>query len=300
MTILSERFRLTDALTIPAVGFGTFLIEPGDAAAAVAEAIRIGYAHVDTAEAYGNEEAVGEGIRVGLADASLTRDDLFVTTKLWPGAAEWGEEAKSGAQTIAALDASLSRLGLDHIDLYLIHSPHGGAKRLEQWAALLELKRQGKARSVGVSNYAEDHLAEIRAAGLAAPDANQIELHPWSQKPALVAALRDAGILPIAYSSLAPLSTWRQGQTSAKTPGQHDDVLSDMARRYGVSEARLLLRWGVQSGYPVLPKSLNPARMRENIDLAGFAIDDADMATIRGLDRGDGLAWEMGEPTRVS
>jgi 2,5-diketo-D-gluconate reductase A len=136
------------------------------------------------------------------------------------------------------------------------------------------------------------------------PETNQIELHPWSQKPALVAYLKGAGIQPIAYSSLAPLSTWRAapGQESAKTPSTRNDsaVFADMAAKYGVSEAQLLLRWGIQSGYAVLPKSTNPERMRQNIDLAGFSIDEADMAAMKAMDRGRGLAWSAGDPTLVS
>ncbi len=225
-----------------------------------------------------------------------------MTTKLWPGAPEWGETAKTQAQTVAECEASLSRLGLDYVDLYLIHSPHGGPERINEWRGLVELKQAGKACSIGVSNFSEAHLEEIRAAGLPTPEANQIELHPWSQKPDLVAYMQRNGIAPIAYSSLAPLSTWRiaPGQDSAKTEEHKgNDVFAIMASKYGVTEAQLLLRWGVQKGYAVLPKSLNPERMRQNIDLDGFAIDDADMAKIATMDRGGGIAWSMGDPTKV-
>jgi 2,5-diketo-D-gluconate reductase A len=298
--MMNQRFRLSGGTEIPAVGFGTFLITPDDASEAVRGAISVGYRHVDTAEVYANEEAVGAGIKAGLNGSGLARDDIFVTTKLWPGAAEFGEQPKTREETIASFERSLSRLGLDHVDLYLIHSPHAGPRRLEQWEALLELKRDGRARAVGVSNYSRKHLEEIREAGLPLPEANQVELHPWSQKPDLVAAMNASGILPIAYSSLAPLTTWRVGQTSAKSAADDDDALSKMAARYGVSEAQFLLRWGIQNGYPVLPKSLNPDRMRQNIDLDGFAIDPADMEAIRSMDRGDGIAWSMGDPTRVA
>ncbi|WP_247664473.1 aldo/keto reductase [Ralstonia pseudosolanacearum] len=135
------------------------------------------------------------------------------------------------------------------------------------------------------------------------PEANQIELHPWSQKPALLAYMRENGIAPIAYSSLAPLSTWRAeaGQGHAKTDKMRadDDVFAEMAAKYRVSEAQLLLRWGVQNGYAVLPKSLNPERMRQNLDLFGFSIDDADMARIKTMDRGGGIAWSTGDPTAI-
>jgi len=297
-------FDLTPDLRIPAVGFGTYRIEGAEAAALVGEAIRAGYRHIDTAEAYRNEEGVGEAIRAAMHDG-LSRDDLFVTTKLWPGNAAWEQPPKTGDAVIAALDASLARLGLDRVDLYLIHSPHGRERRLEQWRALVELQQQGKTRTIGVSNYGRAHLEEIRAAGLPRPVANQIELHPWSQKAELVAYLFDHGILPVAYSSLVPLPTWRAavGQRSAKTERMRADGEAEdspfrrMARKYGVSPAQVLLRWALQKGYVVLPKSAEPRRIRENIDLFSFAIDDDDMAAIAGMDRGDGVAWTTGDPT---
>ena len=295
-------FALNSDTAIPAVGFGTYLISNDDAEAAISSAIAAGYRHIDTASGYQNEETVGAGIRAGLEAQGLTRADVFVTAKLWPGNAAWGDEPKSGAQTIEECDASLARLGLDYVDLYLIHAPYGGDKRLEQWRALLELQANGKARSVGVSNFNETHLDEIKAAGLPMPDANQIELHPWSQKSDLIAYMAKHDITPIAYSSLVPLSTWRveEGQESAKTDAMRDDgkVFKDLAAKYGVSEAQLLLRWGVQNGYAVLPKSLNPDRMRQNIDLFSFVIDEADMADMATMDRGDGVAWATGDPSK--
>lgn len=304
MTVMTQTFPVNAETKIPAVGFGTYLIEPKDTATAVSNAIINGYRHIDTAAVYQNEEAVGEGIRAGLAATGLSREDIFVTTKLWPGNPTWNEPAISEKQTIAECDASLRRLGLKYIDLYLIHSPYGGpAGRIGQWRALVELKWDRKARSTGVSNFSQKHLEEIKAAGLPMPEVNQIELHPWSQKPALIAYMRENGIAPIAYSSLAPLSTWRTkaGQDSAKTDAMKAEsgVFSAMAVKYGVSEAQFLLRWGVQNGYAVLPKSLNPERMRQNIDLAGFSIDEEDMALIRTMDRGDGIAWSMGDPSQV-
>ena len=147
----------------------------------------------------------------------------------------------------------------------------------------------------------------MKAAGLPMPVANQIELHPWSQKPELVRYLNDNAITPIAYSSLVPLSTWRtaEGQESAKTDRmkadgeQGDGPFKVMAKKYGVSEAQVLLRWAIQKGYPVLPKSTDPIRIRKNADIFGFNIDDGDMAAIEKMDRGDGVAWAMGDPTKA-
>jgi 2,5-diketo-D-gluconate reductase A len=303
MTLMHETFRLNPSTEIPAVGFGTYLVSPDDAPGTIAQAIQIGYRHIDTASGYRNEEAVGEGIRAGLEASGLTRADIFVTTKLWPGNPAWGDPPRTGQQTVAECDASLARLGMDHVDLYLIHAPSGGPERLSQWQALLDLQAAGKARSVGVSNFNQSHLEEIRKAGLPMPDANQIELHPWSQKPDLVAYMAEIGIAPIAYSSLVPLSTWRtqEGQGSAKTEEMKadGDVFAGLAAKYGVTEAQLLLRWGVQNGYAVLPKSLNPDRMRQNLSLAGFEIDAADMAAMRKMDRGEGVAWATGDPSKA-
>lgn len=295
-------FPLNDSTTIPAVGFGTYLISNEDAEHAVSAAISSGYRHIDTAAGYQNEEKVGLGITSGMSAAGISRDNVFITTKLWPGNPAWGDAPKTGEQTIAECNASLARLGLDYVDLYLIHAPYGGDKRLDQWRALLELQQAGKARAVGVSNFNQSHLEEIKSADLPMPDANQIELHPWSQKPDLIAYMAENGIAPIAYSSLVPLATWRieEGQDSAKTEQMKADggAFQTMAKKYNVSEAQLLLRWGVQNGYAVLPKSLNLQRMRQNIDLFSFTIDEADIEQIKTMDRGDGVAWASGDPSK--
>ena len=292
---------------MPYLGFGTYLIDNADVAAAVSAAIRAGYRHIDTAEGYQNEAGVGAGIRQALASEGLARSDLFVTTKLWPGNAAWGQTPKTTASTLASLDQSLERLGLEYVDLYLIHAPFDREQRLAQWRGLVELKRQSKARAIGVSNFSIQHIEELKAADLPLPAVNQIELHPWSQKPELVRYLADYAIVPVAYSSLVPLSTWRTaaGQASAKTDRmkadgeQADAPFKVMATKYGVSEAQVLLRWAVQKGYPVLPKTTNPDRIRTNADIFGFTIDDDDMAAIARMDRGDGVAWAAGDPTKA-
>ena len=297
--------KLTADIEIPYLGFGTYLIANDAVAAAVVEAIRAGYRHIDTAEGYENESGVGAGIKRALESEGLARGDLFVTTKLWPGNPAWGQAAKTAESTVTSLDESLRRLGLDYVDLYLIHAPFERDQRLAQWRGLVELKKQGKARAIGVSNFSVKHIEELKAAGLPMPAADQIELHPWSQKQELVNYLRATGITTIAYSSLVPLSTWRTaaGHDSAKTPEMQaasdaaDSPFAVMAAKYGVTEAQVLLRWGVQQGYAVLPKSTNPERIRRNADLFSFALDDEDMNAIAGMDRGAGVAWPIGDPT---
>jgi len=298
---------LSSGIEMPAVGFGTYLIPNEETSVAVRRALHAGYRHVDTAEAYGNEEGVGEGIHESAASLGLAREDVFVTTKLWPGNPEWGDPAKGPAATASALESSLARLGMDHVDLYLIHAPFAGEGRLDQWRALVDLRDRGRARAVGVSNFSIDHIREIEDAGLPLPDANQIELHPWSQKPDLVEFLQDKGIQPIAYSSLVPLSSWRavEGQDSAKTDAmtadgtREDSPLKRLAAKYSVSEAQILLRWGIQKGFAVLPKSTHVERVRANLDLFSFELDSQDMDTLAGMDRGAGVAWAVGDPTEA-
>jgi 2,5-diketo-D-gluconate reductase A len=297
------KIELSDNIHMPSVGFGTYLIRDSQAQPCVREALNAGYRHIDTAEGYRNENSVGRAIKA----AKLPREELFVTTKLWPGNPAWGHGVKDRAQTIAALEASLSKLKLDYVDLYLIHAPFAGPQRLEQWQALIDLQQQGKIKSIGVSNFNQAHIEELKAVGLPLPAANQIELHPWSQKPELVSYLTENKITPIAYSSLVPLASWRttEGQGSAKTDAMREDgerpdaPFKTMAAKYGVTEAQILLRWGVQMGYAVLPKSTNKDRIKQNIDLFSFEIDDEDMNAIAGMDRGEGVAWASGDPIQT-
>jgi 2,5-diketo-D-gluconate reductase A len=292
---------LSTGVALPLVGFGTYLIPDAEAAAAVRTAIELGYRHIDTAEFYANEHGVGEGLREALAANELRREDVFVTTKLFPGNAAWGQTPKTTETTIASLEASLEKLGLAYVDLYLIHAPFERSQRLAQWKGMIELRKRGSARAIGVSNFDVRHLEELREAGLETPSANQIELHPWTQKRDLLRYMEEKNITPIAYSSLAPLSTWRtaEGHASRKTDAMRAEApFAEMAQTYGVSEARLLLRWAIQKGYPVLPKSTKRDRMKENADLFSFRISDVDMARLDAMERGESLAWPPGDPTQ--
>lgn len=300
--------KLNSTTEIPLLGFGTYLIPDSEVASAVVAAVRAGYRQIDTAEVYQNETGIGDAIRRVIASGAVKRPELFVTTKLWPGNAGWGQTPKTTETTISSLNESLRKLGVEFVDLYLIHAPFDREQRLAQWRGLVELKRQGKTRSIGVSNFSVAHLEELKAAGLPLPEANQIELHPWSQKPQLVRYLAEHSIVPIAYSSLVPLSTWRAapGQDSAKSDamkadGQRSDSpFKTMAARLGVSEAQVLLRWAVQKGYAVLPKSTSPERIRQNADVFSFSLSAEQMAAIEKMDRGDGVAWSVGDPTRAA
>merc|ERR1711998_325741 len=178
-------------------------------------ALRLGYRHIDTAQVYANESACGRAI----AASGVPREALFVTTKLWPGTPDWGQEPKTYDQTIECCKESVAKLGVGKVDLYLVHTPLGGGTegRMQQYKGLVECQKQGLCTSIGVSNYGIAHLKEIEAAGLPLPAANQLELHPYCQKRDLIAFMKTKGILPIAYSSLAPLSNWREGQQSSKT-----------------------------------------------------------------------------------
>ena len=297
-----SEFNLPNAL--PQIGFGTYLIPNDKAAIAVSTALELGYRHVDTAEGYRNEGGVGSAISAAKKSLGLSRSDIFVTTKLWPGNPEWGMETKDYNETVISLDNSLKKLGLDYVDLYLIHAPFALTDRIEQWRACCDQKKAGKVRFVGVSNYSEPHIAEIVSSGLPIPDANQIELHPWCQKPDLNNFLKKNNIDAIAYSSLMPLANWRDkpGQDSAKSNKLRKDGAASnspfktMATRYAVTEAQLLLRWGLQKGYPILPKTVSPERMKENFDLKGFIIDQQDMNSLDAMDRGNGVAWRSGDP----
>lgn len=293
--------------TIPRIGFGTYLIPDEDATALVHAALKIGYRHIDTAEGYHNEEGVGGAVSRAKSELGLERKDIFITTKMWPGNPERGIPVKDYDEAIKALDTSLQKLGTDYVDLYLIHAPLGGNKRIEQWRAFCDLKKAGKAKAIGVSNYGKRHIEEINSAGLPSPDANQLELHPWSQKPELVAYLKKHGIVAIAYSSLLPLANWRPEpeNNGAKTDAMKREAESEhspfkrMAGKYGVTEAQLLLKWGLNKGFAILPKSVNERRMKENFDLETFKIDQQDMAALDRLDRGDGIAWKTGDPTKT-
>lgn len=270
---LSSRISLSNGVEIPVLGLGVYQSRPGEETrAAVAAALALGYRHVDTARVYGNEADVG----AALAASALPRDAVFVTTKLWND--DHGYDA-----TLRACDASLRRLGVERVDLYLVHWPVPGLRR-ETWRAMERLLADGKARAIGVSNYTIRHLEELLASASVPPAANQVELHPFLPQPQLVAFCRKHGIQIEAYAPLV------------KARRMEHPVLRRVAEKHGRTPAQILVRWSLQHGYVVIPKSIRPERIRENADVFGFALDADDLAAMDALDEGFRTSWD---PTDV-
>ncbi|MEM7332102.1 MAG: aldo/keto reductase [Chloroflexota bacterium] len=281
----------TNQINMPPIGFGTYQLSTEQAEYCVKEALKAGFKHIDSAEGYYNEEGTGKAIKA----AKTSRDDLFITTKLFPGNSQWGAPEKTYEQTIAGLKSQLKQLQLDYVDLYLIHAPLSEL-RLEQWQGLIELKKLGLTKHIGVSNYNIARLSEISSAGLAQPEANQVEFHPLCAQPELTKYMKENSIVPIAYSSLAPLSTWRieegqGGEVLAELKAEGQTVMRDIAAKLNVPEAKLLLRWGLQRGYCVLTKSSKPERIRANLNLFDFEIPKEDMARLNELNQDQAFAW---------
>ncbi len=258
---------LSDGVDIPQVGLGVWQVPDDDAAAAVRTAITAGYRSIDTAAAYNNEGGVGDGLR----SSGVPREELFVTTKLWNS--EQGFDAAA-----EAFHASLDRLGLDYVDLYLIHWPTPARDRyVDTWRAFVALRAEGLVRSIGVSNFQPTHLRRLVDETGVTPTVNQVELHPRFQQAELRAVHAELGIATEAWSPLG------QGRSLG------EPALLAVAARHGVSAAQVVLRWHLQLGTVVIPKSVTPARIVENIDLFGFELDAADMAVISALDSGTRL-----------
>lgn len=255
---------LRGGAVIPQVGIGVWQVDDAEATKVVRAALDAGYRSVDTAAAYDNESGVGAGLR----GSGVPRGDLFVTTKVWNADQGYGS-------AMAACRASLDRLRLDYVDLYLINWPLPSLDRyVETWRALVDLRAEGLVRSIGVSNFTADHLRRLEVETGEVPAVNQVELHPRLAQAGLRAYHAEHGIVTEAWSPLA------QGRLMA------EPVLLAIARRLGVSVARVILRWHLQVGIVVIPKSVTPSRIVENIDLFDFALSDDDMAAIAALDRG--------------
>ena len=278
MTIPS--LELNDGNSIPQLGFGVFLVPADEAERAVSEALEAGYRHIDTAAIYRNEEGVGAAI----AKSGIPRDELYITTKLW-------NDRHDGDEPDRAIDESLTKLGLDAVDLYLVHWPTpANDNYAHAWEKMIGIRERGLTRSIGVSNHLVPHLDRIVAETGVTPAVNQIELHPAYQQREITdwAAARDVRI-----ESWGPL-----GQ------GKYDlfgtDAVAAAAAETGKTPAQVVLRWHLQKGFVVFPKSVRPERMRENIDVFGFELSDAQMTAIDALDPLDGSGRVGSHPNDVN
>lgn len=260
------RVELGDGRNIPQVGLGVWQTPDDVAVTAVQAALTAGYRHVDTAAAYQNEKGVGAGLRA----SGVARDEVFITTKVW-------NENQGYDNALKAIEGSLKRLQLDYLDLCLIHwpAPHRGLY-LDTWRALIKAQEMGQVRSIGVSNFEVEHLDRVIGETGVTPVLNQIELHPRFQQHALRAAHAERGIKTESWSPLG------QGQLLT------DPVITQIAARHGRTAAQVIIRWHLDSGLIVIPKSVTPSRIVENFDVFGFALDAEDMAAIAGLDQADG------------
>jgi diketogulonate reductase-like aldo/keto reductase len=251
--------------TIPQLGFGVFQVPPRDTAEVVVRALETGYRHIDTAAAYRNEAGVGEAVRA----SGLDRGEVYITTKCW-------NEQQGYDEARRALEKSLSRLEMDYVDLYLIHWPVPAHDRyVDTWRAFIGAREEGLARTIGVSNFQTPHLRRLLEETGETPAVNQIELHPLFQQQGLRSEHDELGILTEAWSPLA------QGKALS------EPEIAEIAERHGRTPGQVVIRWHLQLGNVVIPKSVTPERIVENFDVLDFELDEAEMNAIRSLDRGE-------------
>jgi diketogulonate reductase-like aldo/keto reductase len=269
-----DTFTLNNGVTIPQLGFGVFQTPPDETRDAVTAALQAGYRHIDTAAAYGNERQVGEAI----AASGIDRRDVFVETKIW--ISDYGYD-----ETLHAFDKSARKLGLDQIDLLILHQalPSEFDKTREAYRALEKLLDDGKVRSIGVSNFMVEHLNQLMDTATVIPAINQIELHPYFQQPEVQAADAERGILTQAWSPIGGITFYRD---SGHGNTLEDPTIGAIAKKHGKSPAQVMLRWHVQEGRSVIPKSTKPARIAENIDVFDFKLSSDELSAIDALDTG--------------
>lgn len=263
----SPELKFNDGNSIPQLGYGVWQVESDVAEDVVGKALDAGFRHVDTAKIYGNEEGVGKA----LAESDVPREDVFVTTKLW-------NEDQGYDSTLAAFDESMQRLGLDELDLYLIHWPAiGKGKYVDTWKAFVELQKQGRVKSIGVSNFPIEQLEEIIEATGVTPAINQVETHPYFNQEELRAFHKKHGIL---HESWSPLG---QGKEVLEDP-----VIVEIAQKHGATPAQVIIAWHLALGNVVIPKSVTPERIVENFAALDVKLDDEDVEAINGLSKDDG------------
>ncbi|RLP74735.1 aldo/keto reductase [Mycetocola tolaasinivorans] len=265
---------LNDGHRVPALGFGTYPLTGPEGVTAIASALGVGYRMLDTAVNYKNETEVGEALRV----SGVARRDITLTSKL-PGRDHGYDE------TLRSFEGTIERLGVEKLDLYLIHWPNPSVNRfVDTWKAMIRLREEGRVASIGVSNFTEDFLTRLAAETGVLPAVNQVELHPYFPQEALLEFHREHGIATEAWSPLG------------KRAKPHEEaVIGEIAERHGVTPAQAVLRWHIERGVIPIPKSATPARQAQNLDIFGFELDEADIAAITALGRPDGRLFD-GDP----
>ncbi|MBB1079211.1 aldo/keto reductase [Limosilactobacillus sp. STM2_1] len=277
MTVNVSTVKLNNGIEMPTLGFGVFQVpDLNEAEKAVTEAIETGYRLIDTAAAYQNEEAVGKAIK----NSSVNRDDIFVTSKLWVSDFNY-ERAKKG------IDTSLQKLGLDYMDLYLLHQPYGDT--MGAWRALEEAQKEGKIRAIGVSNFYADQLQDLMLTMPVKPALNQIEVNPWYQQDAEVKFAQSQDVRVEAWAPFAE--------------GKYDifknETIAEIAAKYGKSNGQIILRWLLQRGITVIPKSVHQKRMAENIDVFDFELTADDMKKMASLDKNESQFFDHRDPVTI-
>ena len=264
---------LNNGVEMPSIGFGVFQTPPDETITAVEAALHIGYRHIDTAAAYGNEREVGEGI----LRAGLSREKVFIETKIW--ISDYGYD-----ETLHGFDKSAGKLGVDQLDLLILHQalPSAFERTVAAYKALEKLLADGKVRAIGVSNFMPEHLAILLQETDVVPAVNQIELHPYFQQKELQALHAEHGILTQAWSPIGGITSYREGGKSAF----EDATILEIAAAHDKSAAQVMLRWHLQEGRSAIPKSIKPARITENFDVFDFELSDAEIAALDALDTG--------------
>ncbi|MFF4836687.1 aldo/keto reductase [Streptomyces sp. NPDC001315] len=273
-----QNVTLNNGVKMPILGFGVYQIPPENTEQAVTDALAAGYRLLDTAAAYGNEEAVGRAIK----SSALPREDLFVTTKLWV------QDAPAQDNTRRALETSLTKLGLDHVDLYLMHQPYGDV--YGQWRAMEAANREGLARAIGVANFYPDRLLDLILNNEITPAVNQIETHPFFQRTADHDLMREHGVRHQSWGGFA------EGKNGLFT----HPVLTEIGKAYDKSAAQVVLRWLIQRDIVTIPKSVRPERMAQNIDVFDFQLTDDQMDRIAALDTDETLFFDHHDPEMVA
>ena len=275
--IKMQTIKLNNGVAVPVLGFGTFQItDPQEAEMAVREAIQAGYRHIDTAQSYQNEEAVGRGI----ATSGIDRKELFITTKIWV-------ENTSYDGVMNSFQRSLDRLGLDYVDLLLLHQPYNDT--FGAWRAMEELQEQGKIRAIGVSNFSVEQAVNLAEFNQVTPQVNQIEINPFQQQRENIQALKDENISIEAWAPFA------EGKNNIFS----NPILTKIGDKYGKSVAQVILRWLVEQGIVVLAKSTKPERMRQNLDIFNFELTDEDHAQIATLNAGESQFFSHADPQMI-